>query len=99
MNTYLFPICDVRDNIAWIEKIRARNLASAEEKLVQMLMEDYEEYDSNFTLDNMTEDERANTSPEEIILNVNVIAEIQEILEELPTKIPKLNLPTSAPIR
>lgn len=45
MNTYLFPICDVRDNIAWIEKIRARNLTSAKEKLVQLLMEDYEEYD------------------------------------------------------
>ena len=27
---------------------------------------------------------------EEIILNVNVIAEIQEVLEELQTKIPKL---------
>ena len=35
------------------------------------MYEDYEEYDSNFTLDNMTEDERANTSPEEIILNGN----------------------------
>lgn len=45
MNTYLFPICDVNDNIVWIEKIRARNLTTAKEKLVQMLMEDYEEYD------------------------------------------------------
>lgn len=35
------------------------------------MYEDYEEYDSNFTLDDMTEDERANTSPEEIILKGN----------------------------
>lgn len=55
MNTYLFPICDVRDNIVWIEKIRARNLASAKEKLVQLLMEDYEEYDLP---DDMNEIER-----------------------------------------
>lgn len=45
MNTYLFPMCDVKDNIAWIEKILARNLTSAEEKLIRLLMEDYEEYD------------------------------------------------------
>lgn len=45
MNTYLFPMCDVKDNIAWVEKILARNLASAEEKLIQLLIEDYEEYD------------------------------------------------------
>lgn len=55
MNTYLFPICDVKDNIVWIEKVRARNLSSAEEKLVQMLMEDYEEYDLP---DDMSEIER-----------------------------------------
>lgn len=55
MNTYLFPICDVKDNIVWIEKIRARSLSSAEEKLVQMLMEDYEEYDLP---DDMSEIER-----------------------------------------
>lgn len=43
MNTYLFPICDTNDNIVWIEKIRARNLTIAKEKLVQMLMNDYED--------------------------------------------------------
>lgn len=43
MNTYLFPICDVSNNVVWIEKIRARNLALAKEKLVQMLMEDYDD--------------------------------------------------------
>lgn len=43
MNTYLFPICDVSNNIVWIEKIRARNIALAKEKLVQMLMEDYDD--------------------------------------------------------
>ena len=43
MNTYLFPICDVSNNVVWIEKIRARNIALAKEKLVQMLMEDYDD--------------------------------------------------------
>ena len=42
MNTYLFPICDVSNNVVWIEKIRARNITLAKEKLVQMLMEDYD---------------------------------------------------------
>ena len=43
MNTYLFPICDVSNNVVWIEKIRARNITLAKEKLVQMLMEDYDD--------------------------------------------------------
>ena len=43
MNTYLFPICDVSNNVVWIEKIRARNIALAKEKLVQMLIEDYDD--------------------------------------------------------
>ena len=45
MNTYLVPICDTNDNAVWIEKIRARNLSSAKEKLIQMLMDDYEDLD------------------------------------------------------
>lgn len=72
MNTYLFPICDVRDNIAWIEKIRARNLASAKEKLVQMLMEDYEEYDLP---DDMSEIERILSS------NGIILGELYDIEE------------------
>ena len=43
MNTYLFPICDVSNNVVWIEKIRARNITLAKEKLVQMIMEDYDD--------------------------------------------------------
>ena len=43
MNTYLFPICDVSNNVVRIEKIRARNITLAKEKLVQMLMEDYDD--------------------------------------------------------
>lgn len=43
MNTYLFPICDINDKIVWIERIKARNLTTAKEKLVQILMEDYED--------------------------------------------------------
>ena len=43
MNTYLFPICDVSNNVVWVEKIRARNITLAKEKLVQMLMEDYDD--------------------------------------------------------
>ena len=35
------------------------------------MYDDFEEYESSFTLDDMTEDERANSSPEEIILRGN----------------------------
>ena len=35
------------------------------------MYDDFEDYDSNFTLDDMTDDERASTSPEEIILKGN----------------------------
>lgn len=35
------------------------------------MYDDYEEYEANFTTDTMTDDERANTSPEEIILRGN----------------------------
>mgnify|MGYP002672074852 CR=1 FL=1 len=35
------------------------------------MYEDYESYESDFSLDNMTDDERAETSPEEIILRGN----------------------------
>lgn len=35
------------------------------------MYDDFEEYESNFTLDDMTEDEKANSSPEEIILKGN----------------------------
>lgn len=45
MNTYLLPICDTNDNVVWIEKIRARNLFHAKEKLIQMLMDDFEDLD------------------------------------------------------
>lgn len=45
MNTYLFPLCDVNEDISWIEKIKARSLSHAEDKLVQMLLDDYEDLD------------------------------------------------------
>lgn len=35
------------------------------------MYDDYEEYEANFTTDNMTDDERANTSPEEVLLRGN----------------------------
>lgn len=35
------------------------------------MYDDYEEYEANFTTANMTDDERANTSPEEVILRGN----------------------------
>lgn len=72
MNTYLFPICDSNENIVWIEKIKARNLSSAKEKLVQMLLEDYEDLNLPDDLNEM-----------EKILNSNglILGELYDIEE------------------
>lgn len=53
MNTYLVPICDA--NLNWIEPIHAHSIAEAKDKLVQILLSEWEDLNLPDDLHDMVE--------------------------------------------
>lgn len=49
MNKYLISICDIQAGNTWIQVIMARNGSECQEKLVQLLMEKYDDLDDCLT--------------------------------------------------
>lgn len=49
MNTYILPCYSLSDGSMWIEKTRAKSFSEAENKFINMFIEDYDiDYPSDF---------------------------------------------------
>jgi hypothetical protein len=42
MNTYILPCYSLNDSSLWVEKTRARSFSEAEDKFINLFVEDYE---------------------------------------------------------